>query len=96
MRGLKALHNSFRLEDKRSLFGKNVHNILKLCGINEGFDVITPRSAKLFIRYWPDVEDERWRQSIAKELIEIREGTREVDGFTKTEIQQMLLFVCTE
>ena len=86
---------NLRSKDQRSLFGRNIFNILKLSHV-EGFDELAPSSAKLHIRYWPGQEEERWRQYIAQGLLEIRGGAWEVHGFSNTEIQEMLTFVCTE
>ena len=55
---------------------------IKSCDVKENF------------KYKPVPEDELWRIPLLKEIIEVRTGTYEIEGFTNEEIDEMLEFVC--
>ena len=40
-------------------------------------------------------ENEEWRVSLVKEIIEVKENEYEVPGFTNEELEEIINFVCT-
>ena len=40
-------------------------------------------------------EDETWRISLVKEIIEVKENECEVQGFSNEELEEIVNFVCT-
>ena len=47
------------------------------------------------LEYNPIQEDQSWRVSIVKELIDVREKECEVQGFTDEELEEIINHVCT-
>ena len=89
--------SNLSLYDKRTVFGQNVDGILKSCNLQEeDFVKLSKGFVRNMIRYWPeDVEDCSWRIPIIEEIMELRSGGTEIDGFTHKELQEILTYVCT-
>ena len=47
------------------------------------------------LEYNPVQEDQAWRVSLVKKLIEVREKECEVQGFTSEELEEIINHVCT-
>ena len=63
----------------------NKENIseLKSCEVKNSFKY----------KHVPD--DQLWRIPLLKEMIEVRAGTTQIEGFSDEEITEMMEFVCT-
>ena len=48
-----------------------------------------------FIKYHPIADDDKWRVSLVRELMAIRDNQLYVDGFEDQEINDIITFVCT-
>ena len=55
---------------------------LKSCEVTENF------------KHKPVPDDQLWRIPLLKEIIEVRAGTYQIEGFTDEEITEMIEFVC--
>ena len=52
------------------------------------------RSVKENLIYEPIPEDQAWRISSLQEVIDIQQGKLEVEGFDRTEIEEIMEFIC--
>ena len=77
--------------DQRSVLGQNLAIIRKICGGK----IPSKNLVKRTMKYFPIPEEQKWRVSIIRELLDCREGSRKVLNFTSTEIGDMLEFLCT-
>ena len=78
--------------DVRSTTGKNLLNIKTRVG-KGSFESIRPRESVIPFRMVP--EGQHWRISIAQELIECRNRTMEIPGFSSQEMEKMLSVITT-
>lgn len=79
--------------DVRSTKGSNLRNIMLLCGKSK-VEELTKDDAN-FIKYHPIADDDKWRVSSVRELVDIRESQLHVEGFKNHEINDILNFICT-
>ena len=88
----KALLHTIKL-DVNSVTGSNLRNIMKLVNktcIND----LSPDDSRL-VSYHPVPAEEEWRISLVRELIEIRNQTADLQGFSWKELEDILNFACT-
>ena len=57
--------------------------------------ILSKNLVKKTMKYFPIPEEEKWRLSIIRELLDCKDGSKEVLNFTSTEIGDMLEFLCT-
>ena len=88
---LKELYNTIK-EDTQSITGNNLRRIILLCDKNNADELET--NDENGILYKPIPENERWRIGLVKELIDIKYGEYEVNGFNFKEIEDILDTVC--
>ena len=77
--------------DQRSVIGQNLAKIRKICREKSP----SKYSVKKSMKYFPIPEDQKWRVSIIRELLDCKDGSKEVLNFTSTEIGDMLEYACT-
>ena len=84
------------IDDKRTVFGKNVSNILKCCGeAVKGFKSITKLTVHKHVKYSHVNSTEiDWKVDIGNEILKFRSGDLQIEGFYKTEIEDILKYVC--
>ena len=89
---VRVLSNLFKY-DNRTVLGQNLNNISRKCQtkIND----LTTHHIKSNMKYFEVPEDEKWRISIVHELLMLKNNVMEIEGFTKGEINNMLLQVCS-
>ena len=73
---------------------KNLNSIEK---DSNCFDVLSlnPRFVASQVKYAPVPENEIWRINFIEELLKLRSNELSLDGFTKNEIEDMILFIAT-
>ena len=78
--------------DCRSITGSNLRKILLLTERNKIEDIQT--SEALTQIYEPVPESEQWRLGLLMELIDIRDGQQQLDGFDQQQVEEMINFIC--
>ena len=76
--------------DQRSVFGQNLRKIGHEC--NKMFP--TKSEVKRRMKYFPVPSSEEWRISLLKELVGYKVDNLAIPGFSKSEAEEMLKFVC--
>ena len=80
------------IKDVRSTTGANYRGIMLLAG-ETGIDKVNRDSIKKVDYYKVKKEDE-WKVKIAADLMDIREGFSEVEGFQQKEMSDLLDSIC--
>ena len=78
--------------DTQSVTGKNLREIMFLVEKSDVCDLIPEDAMKIAYKKIP--ESEEWRVSLLNELIEVKLGECLVEGFSETEINDLIQFVC--
>ena len=73
--------------------GNNLRRIMILLGEND-ISELDSKCVKGNVVYNPLPEADTWRISILDELLEVREGKYEIEGFENHELKEILEFVC--
>ena len=82
--------------DMRTVMGRTLHYLLEQCGLNTNqLEELSPGLIKKSLKYAQAPEGEEWRIHLALELKSIRAEPSTLDGFTITEVEEMLKFTCT-
>ena len=82
------------MADCRSTTGSNFRNIMLLVGKTSVYDVKLEDIDK--ISYFKMEEEDLWKVSTVKEIIEAKAGILEVPGFDLEELEEILNYICTE
>ena len=87
-------------EDQRTVLGNTLTKLMMKCNLNPdadgALDKLTPGLIKQRMSYAIVPEQELWRMSIGQELIKIFDGCgTSLPGFTRTEVEDILKFVCS-
>ena len=87
-------------EDQRTVLGSTLTKLMMKCDINTDADgaleKLTPGLIKQRMSYAIVPEQELWRMSIGQEFLKICDGCgTSLPGFTKTEVEDILKFVCS-
>ena len=80
------------MKDVRSTTGANFRGIMKLLGDMDIQNVSIPTIKTL--DYRPMCEENQWKIEIAKELNDVRNGDKILEGFNPTEVNDMMEFLC--
>ena len=80
-------------KDCRSVTGSNLRNIL-LMSRKDDIDQLSRADVQHMI-YMPVTEQDRWKLSIVKELIDVKWGESVVEGFDDEEINAIIEELCT-
>ena len=80
-------------KDCRSTTGSNLRRIMLECNANS-FTGPTPKDvSRKGFEATPDGEE--WRSNIIKELVAIRDGIMDTNGWTRQEVDETLMHLCT-
>ena len=88
----KSVIRNLRLcqeSDCRSNFGRNIKGI---CQYNETTDIFKCKTD--LIKYKLIPENEKWRVSVLKELVNARTDFLSLTGFSNKDIEDMICYVC--
>ena len=79
--------------DKRTVFGQNLHEIMKICDISSLNELGVP-AVKKYVRYSDDLGvDDLWKIELGRELMQARVKNT-IPGFSKDELEDMLKYIC--
>ena len=84
------------IKDKRTVCGKNVSNILKCCGeAVKGFESISKQTVLKNVKYsYVSSQETDWKVNIGIEILNYRSGDLQIEGFYKSEKDEILKYVC--
>ena len=82
------------MSDVRSTTGANLRNIMILAGKTSVEDVKVEDVDNL--AYFKLNNEDLWKVSTAKEIIEAKAGSMEIPGFELEELEIMLNYICTK
>ena len=83
--------------DLRTVLGQTLDYLVSECGLKAGeLEKLTSSLVKRKLRYVAIPVDMTWKVSMAKELLDIRDGGREIQGFERSELDEILTYCCTE
>lgn len=84
------------IDDKRTVFGRNVNNVLKCCGeAVQGFESVSKSAVFNHVKYsYVTSQETDWKVNISNEILKYRSGDLQIDGFYKSEIEEILKYVC--
>ena len=80
------------MNDVRSTTGANYRGIMLLTG-ETGIEKVNRESIKK-MKYYNIEEKDEWKVQIASDLLDIREGIKEIEGFEKKEMSNLLNNIC--
>ena len=80
------------IKDVRSTTGANYRGIMLLAG-ETGIDKVNRDSIKK-VNYYEVKKEDEWKVKIATDLMDIREGISEVEGFQQKEMGNLLNSIC--
>ena len=80
--------------DNRTVLGRTLNTLCNLCGLSD-LRLLTSNCVKSRMSYFPVPEEDKWRTSTVTELLQLRNRSLSLPGFTNEEIKDMLLFTCT-
>ena len=83
-------------QDRRSVLGKTLHNILEQCDLIEGesLEILSANLVKKKMKYFRVPVAEEWRLPILTDLLKIREKKLELNNFEPNEIEEMITDIC--
>ena len=76
--------------DRRTVLGRNLGCIRS----EVGRELLTPMIVKKTLRYSEVPDDEQWRVSALSELLEVRSGSKTIDGLTTSEVACLVDTLC--
>ena len=76
-------------DDQRTVLGKNMGSISREVAS------VTAINVKNKMKYFPVPEEETWRISIIKELLEIKSGQANISNFEDEDVTDLLNILCT-
>ena len=78
--------------DVRSTTGRNLRNILVQ---TDKRNVVQLRKEDCYnLQYHPSSADNKWKEEMLKELIDVKRNQVEVDGFDQEELDEIMEFIC--
>ena len=81
--------------DQRTLFGRTLCQISQECGNGQPMQNFPSKTAvKKTMKYFAVPEAEAWRPSLLSHLLSAREDIATLPGFSLTEVEEMIQFVC--
>ena len=88
----KQMLNIIR-RDVRSTTGSNLRKIL----LQTQKDHVEHLKSTdiLEIKYHPIMDEDKWKTSVIKEIVQIRNGKLEVEGFSNLELDEILQHICS-
>ena len=86
--------SNLNMSDNRTLFGRNISNVMHWCQTAE-FLSLNSSTIKNNVKYWQEGCEE-WRLSLVNDLLGLRNGSMELEGFSRGEISEMLTHACID
>ena len=80
------------MHDVRSTTGLNLRRIL-LQTSKTNVDQLSKHDITE-LEYHPTTVDNKWKEAMVAELLEVRDNQLEVDGFVQEELDEMLEYIC--
>ena len=81
--------------DNRTVIGKTTQLLSDKCGVEKSkAKFLTANQVKKSLKYFNIPEGEEWRPPLVRELINIRNGQLDLQGFSKEEIKLLLKNQC--
>ena len=80
--------------DNRTVLGKTLDMLCKLCD-KEDLSLLSSNYVKSKLSYYNVPDEEMWRVETVTELLNLRDQSLYLPGFTNEEINTMLVFTCT-
>ena len=80
-------------QDCRSTTGRNIRHISNLFN-GKSIDTITGKDLK-DMKYHEVAEDDQWRIKLVKELTDVKYDQLELSFFDRTQIDEVLDYICT-
>ena len=82
--------------DMRTVMGRTLAFLLDQCKVKSGkLEELSTGNIKRSMKYASSSEDDEWRIQLALELKSARDNETTIDGFSKTEVEEMLSYACT-
>ena len=82
-------------QDRRSVLGKTLKNILEECDLRRGsLEILCANLVKEKLKYFRVPGTEEWRLPILSELLKIREKKLELNNFEPNEVEEMITDLC--
>ena len=81
------------MRDVRSTTGSNLRKILLLTEKDDISELSKADGAK--IRYQPLEKTDHWKSLVLSDLIDIRDGSLQVEVLSKDEVQEFIEIICT-
>ena len=82
--------------DMTTVMGNNLYSILKKCNLDGSqIDRLTPSFVKKNVKYQEAPVNSAWMVNLADEVMNIRNGNSRLDGFSTSELEELLQYVCT-
>ena len=81
-------------KDQRTVLGRTLDQLCNLCKTPD-ISHLTSKNVKSSMSYFDVPQEEEWRVNIVTELLNVRDHTFTLPGFTHAEIKTMLNFTCT-
>ena len=80
--------------DNRTVLRKTLDMLCKLCD-KEDLSLLSSNCVKSKLSYYNVPDEEMWRVETVTELLNLRDQSLYLPGFTNEEINTMLVFTCT-
>ena len=77
--------------DRRTVLGSNLGRIR----LEVGGGLLTPAIIKKNLKYSQVMPEQEWRISAVSELLEVRAGSRTVDGLSASEVNHLIELICS-
>ena len=78
-------------DDRRTVLGSNLGRIR----LEVGGGLLTPANIKKNLKYSQVMPEQEWRISAVSELLEVRAGSRTVDGLSASEVNHFIELICS-
>ena len=92
----KITKNKFAFEKSYTFLISFFYAILKKCNLEVSqIDRLTPSFVKKNVKYQEAPVNSAWMVNLAEEVMNIRNGNSRLDGFSTSELEELLQYVCT-
>ena len=79
--------------DMRTVMGRTLHHLMQQCAVKQ-LENLSPGLVKKSMKYSSTPEADDWRVPLALELKDIRDGKCTLIEFSKSELEELLAYVC--
>ena len=81
-------------DDNITLMGRTLGKIKNECDV-EDLSLLSPRLVKDHLKYYDVPQPEAWRLGLLSELLDARAKHLDIEDFSKKQIEEMIVDVCT-